>query len=256
ERAVLVPHGCDAMTRADFRRRGILSALGARANAVWRQAGAPFQIGFHYGGWGSVREQLGWRPTVRLMLLKCHLRPLRTWLRRMGRPGLAAVGQRANPTAGVIKNEPAPSPASVFRAAACSAYVAEVEGWDGGAVANRFKAASVHHPSGIQVTAIAHAGDEFDALWQRISGAYTVLAVRDRAFVQWRFLDCPTAEQHLLLASRGREPLGYLAYRIHRDGEHTRAGVLDYFGAPDDRATAGALLQHLRCVLKARAVES
>jgi hypothetical protein len=217
DRSVLVPHGCDAMTRADFRRRGILSALGERANEVWRQAGAPFQIGFHYGGWGSVREQLGWRPVVRLVLMKCRLNPVRTWLRRMGLHSLPAAGQAASA-----------GPESV----------------------------AARGLSGIRVADVACAGAEFDELWHRISSAYTVLAVRDRAFVQWRILDCPSAEQHLLLASRGREPLGYLAYRIHRDGERTRAGLLDYFAAPGDRDTASVLLQRLRRMLAAHAVES
>jgi LmbE family N-acetylglucosaminyl deacetylase len=39
------------MTHPEFRRHGILTALGERANDVCASAGAPFQIGFHYGGW-------------------------------------------------------------------------------------------------------------------------------------------------------------------------------------------------------------
>src|SRR6185503_18809290 len=37
-RRVLVPHGCDAMTHPGFRRQGIMTALGTRANDVWRAA--------------------------------------------------------------------------------------------------------------------------------------------------------------------------------------------------------------------------
>ncbi len=84
DRIAIVPHGSDAMTRADYRRQGILTALGRRVNEVWDLAGSPFQIGYPLVEWGSVRESLGWRPVVHLAWLKHWIRPA-TFLRmRLG----------------------------------------------------------------------------------------------------------------------------------------------------------------------------
>src|SRR6187401_380238 len=45
-RECLVPLGCDRMTHPEYRQQGIYTALGQRANEVWREAGAPFQCAF------------------------------------------------------------------------------------------------------------------------------------------------------------------------------------------------------------------
>lgn len=200
-REVLVPHGCDAMTHPDFRRQGILSALGARANQVWQESGAPFQIGFHYGGWGSVREQLGWRPVARLVWVKKILQPLAYLARRMG----------------------------------ASRFPAPVLGWR-----------ARQSDSTIHVERVHRAGIEFDRLWDHTRAHLKYGAVRDRAWVQWRYLDKPDVEQRVLLARQGEQPCGYLAYRIHRDSQVAWAVILDVFASPQDPATPRALLQLAR----------
>ena len=211
-RVVIVPHGCDAMTHADFRRQGILTALSERANEVWRDV-SPFQIGFHYGGWGSVRERVGWRPVARVVWLKKLLRPVAVLLRRVGlrAPRFADapfIAMRARPS------------------------------------------------DGVDVTRVTRAGDEFDVLWQKISGAYDTLAVRDRAWVQWRYLDHPDADQRVRLATRAKEPCGYLAYRLQRDARSVRAAILDLFAAPNDGAAVRALLAGMERDCCAERVES
>jgi hypothetical protein len=209
---VLVPHGCDAMTHPCYRRQGILSALGRLANDVWKQAGAPFQIGFHYGGWGSVREALGWRPVVRLARVKRWIGPFISVAQQFSLPG-SAVWRAAD---------------SVFNR-----------------TLNRQKAGarSAFDPDGIRVERVSRADDRFDRLWQKLSSAYSALAVRDRAWVQLRFLDMPGSEHQVILALRGADPAGYSALRITRDAGVARAAIADYFLASEDSGAAEALLR-------------
>jgi len=216
-RRVIIPHGCDAMTHPAFRRQGIMTALGQRANEVWRAAGSPFQIGFHYGGWGSVREGLGWRPAVRMVWLTLRLRPLAAVARR--------VGWRA--------------PRAAERL---------YERW--------LDARTRHDESDLDITPVHAASDIFDRLWLTLAPSYRFAAVRDRAWVQWRYLDMPDSDQRVCTAQRGEEALGYLAYRVHRDTEKAWAVILDCFTAPADRVTSGALLRHARRELLAEGVES
>jgi hypothetical protein len=215
-REMLVPHGCDAMTHAGYRRQGILTALGERASAVWREEGAPFQIGFHYGGWGSVREQLGWRMGVRLVWMKRVLRPMAVLARRSGWQAPRAMD-------------------ALF-----------------GSMPVR-KASGLAE---IRVESVEQAGPEFDLLWEQAANGYQVLAVRDRAWVRWRCLSMPGVEQRVLLAKRNEMPQGYLAYRVEREGRRVRAAIVDLFVVAGAEELAHALLAQWLREPAAREAES
>lgn len=213
DREFLIPHGCDAMTHPGYRRQGILSALGRRANEVWGRAGAPFQIGFHYGGWGSVRERLGWQPVARLLWVKRWIRPFASLAQRFRLPG-TRIWTRADSLFNRIR-------------------VPKEQDSDFGSAAGRFR-----------LERVRRAGGQFDRLWERLSSAYGILAIRDRAWVQWRYLDMPGVEQQLILASREDQPLGYIVFRIAQEAGMVRAAIVDCFVAPEDTVTLRALVSH------------
>jgi GNAT superfamily N-acetyltransferase len=211
DRQVLIPHGCDAMTHPEYRRRGILTALGRRANEVWARAGSPFQIGFHYGGWGSLRASLGWQPVVRLVWMKRWVKPFAGLARQFQLPGVA-IWRGLD---------------SVFQR-----FIEKKEKrvcWNSSS-------------SGVHVERILKADERFDRLWNDISPEYDILAIRDRPWVEWRCLDRPGVDQRLFLAERANEPLGYIAIQITQTDEAIRATILDCFVAPGDLLTAQALL--------------
>jgi hypothetical protein len=211
DRAAIVPHGSDAMTRSDFRRRGILTSLGRRANEVWDRAGSPFQIGFPLAEWGSVREDLGWKAAVRLVWMKHWIRPVAYLARRLGWTGRPS-GSRADLLTSVAFHRKKTAPA-------------------GG-----------RDPRLIRVEPVSRADDSFDRLWERISPAYAALAVRDRSWVQWRLFDVPGAEHRVFLAADGDGPRGYIALRTARRAGIVRAAVVDCLFAPADHEAAGVLL--------------
>jgi hypothetical protein len=117
---------------------------------------------------------------------------------------------------------------------------------------------TLHHAvdEQVQVSRVLAAGSEFDQLWQRVAASYRIVAVRDRAWAQWRYLDAPGVEQCLLLARRDDQACGYLAYRIYRDSQKAWAVVLDCFASPEDHVTIHALVQNAKRELAAERVES
>ena len=208
---LIVPHGCDAMTHPDFRRRGILYALGKRANEVWGRAGAPFQIGFHYGGWGSVRENLGWRIQTRLVWWKKRFRPLTSLAGKLGIPGKAAWMRADDAIARLSGRKPA--------IPAISPGAGE-----------------------IRLDRVECADDRFDRLWRKLAPFHGVLAVRDRAWVQWRYLDMPGAQHRVVIAARREEPCGFAAMRWVTRGTVSQAVIADLFVDPKDGAAGQVLL--------------
>jgi hypothetical protein len=65
----------------------------------------------------------------------------------------------------------------------------------------------------IEVEKITDVGPEFDALWPAVSNLAENVLVRDRAFLDWRFVQAPTRRYDLFAARSGGRLLGYLAGR-------------------------------------------
>lgn len=198
----------DTMTAPDFRRRGILTALGQAAYASWAAAGVSAVLGLPNQQWGSRTDALGWQRLFALGWLRYPLHVERALTARLPR-ALAGPAQAL-----------------------------------GGPAAAGWRAARRGAPqagSGIQVEAPADATDDFDRLWARLAPEYGRLLVRDRAWVAWRYFGAPELGYRVLLARRAGAPAGYLAYRYAPD---SGAGYLaDLFTAPAGGAAAQALLR-------------
>ena len=63
---------------------------------------------------------------------------------------------------------------------------------------------------GIDVEPVREPGSEFDGLWESVRAGYGNILVRDRAFLDWRFVQAPTRHYEILAARRDGRLLGYL----------------------------------------------
>ncbi len=200
----------DTMTAPEFRRRGILTALGQAIYATWAAAGVAAVLGLPNQQWGSRTDALGWVPLFPLLWQQVRLHaearlaarvppPLRGPVAATGRLATAA-GRRAQ--------------------------------------ARRLGAAGV----GRQVGPLPSGGDDLDSLWARLAPRYRSALVRDAAWVRWRFLGAPDGGYRVLLARASAAPAGYVAYRCVDTSGRRTGFVADLCVAPDDPATAAALL--------------
>jgi len=209
-------HACDVMTAASVRRQGVLTALGQAAHDAWAEAGIPFVTGLHYGGWGTRRHHLNWQEQFKAIWVRRPLRPERRLARRR-LPGLAL---RVAAGAGRLWNA----------------------AWNGAlALAAR----------GIEVRPVAQPGPEFDLLWATVRTHYEALVVRDVAWVNYRYVQAPDFGYRVLLATRGKQPPGYLAYRLSAQGDRTIGMIADLFTAPNDAPARAGLLRYATAALRA-----
>jgi hypothetical protein len=209
----------DTMTHPDFRRRGLLTRVAAEAYAAWRNAGAAFVFGLPNQQWGSRTTALGWTELFHLQWFARPLRPEAYLARRFKLPWLRHL-RGGRPLFDL-------------------AY-------------GRLRA----EPGEVVVEEITTAGPDFDALWQRLAAELPFSAIRDRAWVQWRFLSSPLRRYHLLAAHRGTELVGYLAYSLPSADGRVSAQLAELIVPRDEHRAAAALLGEFAARADARGAET
>lgn len=205
-----IVHVCDVMTHPDFRRQGILSAVGETAHRQWADEGVGFVIGFPHKGWGSRSGYLNWETMYHANWL---WKPLRLDL--------------------LLKER---LPFENFFAMPLRAV---------GKMGNTFlKKATRAERSDIEISTITDPGEAFDELWERFKSKYDALVVRDRQWVTYRYASAPALGYSLLLAKSGDTPLGYLALRVRHLENGIVGYITDVFTDPDDIKTRLALIHY------------
>ena len=145
----------DTMTAPEFRRRGLLTRVASEAYARWRDAGIAFVMGLPNDQWGSRSDALGWQPLFPLQWLARPLHPEVILARRWRAPLL----NRAT------------LPAALWNGL-----------WD----------ARVRADPSVRLEQVSAAGDAFDDLWRTVEPGWALSTIRDRRWVDWRFLKSPT----------------------------------------------------------------
>ena len=86
-----------------------------------------------------------------------------------------------------------------------------------------------HCNKDILVQEVHDVGDEFDQLWDDISGEYFWIHNRGKDFIKWRYVLEPTAKYQIWKATEGGEIVGYLVTTIKREAGRTKGFLIDWF---------------------------
>ncbi len=208
-KTVPIVHVCDVMTHPDFRRQGILSAVGEMAHKTWQEKGVVLVTGFPHKGWGSRSKYLNWQTMYHSGWMWQPLRPGQLLKERTKLPGF---------------------------------LIKLADGF--GRLYLQFRQRLFDTPlNNISINSIEKPGEDFDRLWERLKHEYETLVVRDCAWIQYRYFDAPEGNYDVLLATRDNEPVGYLAYHLRQLNNATVAYIADLFTAPDDTEARNALIQ-------------
>lgn len=202
--------GVDVMTAPDFRRRGLLTSVARRVMEAWAGAGVSFLYGLPNEQWGTRATAIGLQPVATLRRFVLPLRPQQTLARKLHAPRLAR-------------------PRWIDVA------------W--GRVLD-LRLAGLASDRGVSTRGVDAAGPELDGLWNECAPALDVSIVRDREWVQWRYLDAPGFAYRLVLATRDGRPTGYAAYRLAPGLSRVDALIAEIFARPGDASARSALLAH------------
>jgi hypothetical protein len=94
----------------------------------------------------------------------------------------------------------------------------------------------------VKVNPISQLDGRFDALWERASTGYDVITVRDAAFLNWRFVECPHKTYKIFAAQKDEEVSGYVVFRMAESNGSRCAQIVDFLVCRDDRDSLVCLL--------------
>lgn len=195
----------DAMTAPAFRRRGLLTRGVACAFADWKRSGVAFTLGLPNERWGSRTSAAGWQRLFPLQWLVRPLRPEVFAARRLGLPWLR-------------------------RATVVSRL------W------HRWMQGRLRHDPRIEFRQASRADERFDELWERCRSNAVFSAVRDSAWVQWRFLSSPLRKYKVVVASRNGAAVGYRATHVAKTETKTSAFLAEIVAPAGDDAARDSLI--------------
>lgn len=112
----------------------------------------------------------------------------------------------------------------------------------------------LHLPEGVRIEKVDSFDDAFDAFWERVSKNYSILGVRDRTYLNWRYGQNPHGGFFVLRAWRGEAMEGYLIAKVVDAAWGERPSyVFDLLTMQDHDVTRALLRQAISAALKSRA---
>ena len=94
----------------------------------------------------------------------------------------------------------------------------------------------------VEIRAIESFDDRIDDFWKKISRDYTIIVIRDKRYLNWRYFKKPNVKHTVLLAEKNGEIFGYIILRS-RDEKNSRVGyIVDIFASLDDHIVIQSLI--------------
>jgi hypothetical protein len=201
----------DVMVDPAMRRAGVLTRMAILAHDCWRKAGVHFAFGLPNEQWGGRIQALGIKPLFSLRWLVRILRPESLLARHLGIDSLARLASA-------------------------------------GALARRLLGGAAADPS-IELHELHEASDDLDIVAGKALRPDTVHPARGSAWVKQRYMNCPSADYHVLLATRGDRPVAYGVYSLSGSNPR-RAAITEVTTAVNDQAAYAALVHEIerRCL--------
>lgn len=200
---VLVGLGIDAMTHPEYRRQGIYLAVVKARRALGEARGIRATYAFpNKLSYPGQTNELG---AFDIATMQKVIRPL-NWRNAVSTQTRNRLVVAISPVAGALLD------ATFFRPG---------------------RSTSV---KGLNIVRVPRFDERIDSLWGRVSSQHQVLVVRNRSYLNWRYVAVPDADYLICIAEREEVIAGYLVIS-RKQLDRARIGViLDVFAESEDVA--------------------
>ena len=97
-----------------------------------------------------------------------------------------------------------------------------------------FKSKEPPKVNGLTISQISHFDDRFNNFWQKVSSDYNMIVVRDKKYLNWRYIDVPNAKYIIYVAETDGEVHGYVILG-HAEAKGLTFGYIHDIIAPLDQ---------------------
>ena len=101
-------------------------------------------------------------------------------------------------------------------------------------ISSFYRAKKTPGVDGLTITKISSFDDRINDFWKRISNNHEIIVVRDKEYLNWRYVDIPDVEYTIYLAEEGEEIFGYVVLKCVKEEGLASGYVIDII-APLDR---------------------
>ncbi len=103
-----------------------------------------------------------------------------------------------------------------------------------------------------QVREVRDIDERFDVLWQQASSHHKIMMVRDRAYLDWRYIKKPNADYTIYVSENRGQLLGYIVLRVIQNNGLTVGWIVDILtnskDSPAGMDLIGKAIQYFRMV--------
>ncbi|MFC1966412.1 GNAT family N-acetyltransferase [Chloroflexota bacterium] len=198
----------DLMTHPDYRRQGIFELLArktyeeARRDEICITFGSPNELAYP----GYIKK-LDWFDICLLPRMTKILNLGSVLKRRTGNKMLSEIGSL----------------------------------WGNAVLATKYRALPSSYMPDVEIKRTSSFDDRIDEFWGKASANLKVAVVRDKKYLNWRYVDKPGHDYTIYLAERRGEVLGYVILKLVENGGR-RGVIVDILALPDQEAIAHILI--------------
>ena len=200
----------DTMVHPDYRRQGMFTKLAKHLYAELASQGIPLTYGFpNKNSYHGCFTKLDWVDLVgRLPLYVKVLNPTAVLVTRIKSGLMASLGGGlAKAALGVI---------GAFRRGAL--------------------------PDDCELKRVDRFDQRIDEFWGEASRAHGIMVARDRAYLNWRYVENPTASYELFIVEKGSSLAGYMVLKIEKMFGLQTGFIVDLLTIPDEPALASGMI--------------
>jgi len=201
----------DTMVHPDYRRQGMFTSLASQMYDVVTEQGIPLTYGFpNQNSYYGFIHKLEWVDLCGRIPLFVKILNVKTVLsKRIGNRLLLSIA------------------AALGRVALNLFYSFQGEG---------------ELPADCEFKKISHFDGHFDDLWEEASSAYDILVVRDKTYLNWRYVENPTDEYTILTVERESKIVGYAVLKTEEKFGLKVGFIVDLLTIPDEPVIASGLI--------------
>ncbi len=109
--------------------------------------------------------------------------------------------------------------------------------------------------SSLSVSQVSSFPDDIEKLWERVSAHYDVILVRNKEYLEWRYVAAPNRYLILIARSQEGEVSGYMVARIADEKDRRVGYLVDFLSLEDNAGVFNKLVMTLLGVFRSNKVD-